>query len=714
MCEITARGQTLALPVKAPVSHKVYRRSLPCYVILVHGVNDVGEAYEAQERGLCLGLADRLGRNGDLKPYEYRLPRTDRADPLEPVPDRVYYRRIEGPGSHSPVIPFYWGFREENESIRKHEKQARGEWLDRCGNRIDKDGAKGGGPFQNACNCLPHMWAGGWRPGLPGRAAGAFSSPTHPLDRSGPDRRYFVLAALRLAMLVRIIRKRHPKAAVNVVAHSMGCLVTLLAQAFLMDEGHPPADALVLNNPPYSFEENALDAALYEGLNQTSRARIETLRRLVKAFHERRAQQPSWAEIRQGGDPDLAWKPWTKGLKKATGTGAPEPCAERDNRGKTYLYFSPHDQTVALANTQGIGWQGVPDRYEAEWDEEIPEHERPVTFRGVPLRRRRAGVLAWSALLEDLGASGFRQRLFMSQVREGRPFRVGLPPGPMSLLEAQDHYPGWFHRLIGLKRSLPRHLQRTVNGEPLAPPVEFSLGPDALPVSPIDAAVALAHGAPARSIEESLDDPRPADRREPLCPPLLIPPGHWDPLRDLLNRGKPPEQQFREIRYAREIMDEGGAPTGRILVGRDETPDEIRQRWQHEGLEENSRHSAIVAHPWHSQTVTAYDLAVTTSIIWTEKEERFYAYLCEVADWRIKVDKPGDPGARPQAQSKITLLKATGFYDQEDARNKELIEATALYYARGRFPTQVDQAKTADRLADFIHFETTGRRAPVA
>lgn len=94
-------------------------------------------------------------------------------------------------------------------------------------------------------------------------------------------------------MLIRIIRKRHPQVAINVVAHSMGCLVSLLAQAFLMEEGDNPADCLVMNNPPYSFDENHMDNTLFQGLNQTSRARIETLKKIVKAFHGQCAKNPS-------------------------------------------------------------------------------------------------------------------------------------------------------------------------------------------------------------------------------------------------------------------------------------------------------------------------------------------------------------------------------------------------------------------------------------
>jgi len=54
---------------------------LPCIVILVHGVNDVGEAYENQDKGLCLGLNTRLGRQDmhahDWKVQEFSISDTD-------------------------------------------------------------------------------------------------------------------------------------------------------------------------------------------------------------------------------------------------------------------------------------------------------------------------------------------------------------------------------------------------------------------------------------------------------------------------------------------------------------------------------------------------------------------------------------------------------------------------------------------------------------
>ena len=409
-------------------------------MILVHGVNDVGEAYEAQEKGLCWGLAERLGRNHDLQPYDYKVPKKDRSDPLEMAPDRIFYHRVEGSSSHSPMIPFYWGFREEDGKIQKNTTKAHGEWLDACDNRIDKDGAKGGGPFQNACNCLPHMWAGGWKPDLQARVADTQATPTHRLNHKAPDRRYQVLAALRLAMLIRIIRKRHPQVAINVVAHSMGCLVSLLAQAFLLEEGDSPADCLVMNNPPYSFDENNMDNTLFQGLNQTSRARIETLKKIVKAFHGQCARNPGWVEIQQTGDGGLAWKLWAKGQKKHPHSGEPISHAERDNRGRVHLYFTPHDRTVALLNTQGIGWKGVPDTYTSHWI------DSPQT--GSYNHQASHGVDAhWGGLLADLEASGFRQRLFMRQNRNGVRYQVGLPRHQVALYEKGDDYPDWSWRI---------------------------------------------------------------------------------------------------------------------------------------------------------------------------------------------------------------------------------------------------------------------------
>src|ERR1035438_5630047 len=81
-------GTGLLLPSKSPLPPIIAEvpRDLPCYTILVHGVNDLGETYGAQEQGLCDGLNQRLDRC-DLHPATYKMPSVTRDDKLEDDPN---------------------------------------------------------------------------------------------------------------------------------------------------------------------------------------------------------------------------------------------------------------------------------------------------------------------------------------------------------------------------------------------------------------------------------------------------------------------------------------------------------------------------------------------------------------------------------------------------------------------------------------------------
>uniref|UniRef100_A0AC36KLM7 T6SS effector phospholipase Tle3 domain-containing protein n=1 Tax=Derxia gummosa DSM 723 TaxID=1121388 RepID=A0AC36KLM7_9BURK len=304
-------------------------RALPCIVFLVHGVNDNGVAYEAQDQGLCAGLNARLNRGasltrpgGDLHHYDFanadtpkkydallaKLDKTDpaRAERLRSDPDAVLFRPGAIPGqTYSPVIPFYWGYREQegiNPDTRKpyiDREHWHGQWLDRWGNRLDKDGAKEGGPFINATSNLPDCWSDGQGPGMAGLLDALKRDAMRPM-KGAPNRRYFVLAARRLAMLIRLVRNqpetRH--AAVNLVAHSQGCMISLLAQAMLAEDGVQPADTLILQNPPYSLEEPTLEFT--GSAKQTTVARLQTLVNLVRFVHEKAQSSPSLADVHAG------------------------------------------------------------------------------------------------------------------------------------------------------------------------------------------------------------------------------------------------------------------------------------------------------------------------------------------------------------------------------------------------------------------------------
>lgn len=439
------------LPTKSIASVAI-KRGMPNITILIHGVNDVGEAFPHQERGLCAGLNDRLLRE-DIRPGEWSLPPQKKGEKftaadVNPDPDKVYFQREPDTGT-SPIIPFYWGFREEPskaDTLQRH-----GEYLDRYGNRIDKRFGKNGGPFANATTNIPDMFG----PGFTRNSVIKLADPkdgTHPL-LSAPPRTYMVLAAQRLANLLRIIRKKSPNEPINIVAHSQGCFVTLLAHAMLAKGGDGvKADTIILNNPPYSLEEPFIEKFQTGGEQQTAYAREETLRRIVAEYITAGpATVPAFADLKKLGD-GVVGRGW-----------APDARRERDNRGKLYLYFSPDDGTVGLPNIQGIGWWGV--------------HE---------------------SMRVKLG-KGFFQRLFASP--------TGSNPGVPEIGSASFEFKLQFKWNVG--PTAPR--TRTVNAEALAVPFKPDLGAAALSHGPIDAAIATTNTYEKKGREGILPTESPAE-----------------------------------------------------------------------------------------------------------------------------------------------------------------------------------------------------------
>jgi hypothetical protein len=414
----------------APVAIK---RGMPCITILVHGVNDVGEAFANQEMGLCAGLNTRLDRT-DIASGHWELPPDKKSGftvkDVKPDPDKVYFQRTPDTGTSS-VIPFYWGFREEES--RAKTKARHGQYVDRFGNRLDKRFGKNGGAFANATTNIPDMFGPGFVRNVPIRLVDP-KDGTHPL-LSAPPRTYMVLAAQRLATLLSIIRRNSPDEPINIVAHSQGCLVTLLAHAMLAKEGKGiKADTVILNNPPYSLEEPFIEKFQAKGEQQTGHAREETLRKIIAEYITTSpATKPEFSELKTAGDGVVGLE-WNAGAKK-----------ERDNRGKLFLYFSPDDGTVGLPNIQGIGWWGVYD-----------------------------------AMRKKLGGR-FYQRLFASPTGKN-------PTAPMIGSGAHEISLGF-----GWNAGYTFPRTRMVNAEPLEKPFRPDFGEKFLPNGPIDAAIAVAN-----------------------------------------------------------------------------------------------------------------------------------------------------------------------------------------------------------------------------
>lgn len=709
------------------------RHNPPGNIILVHGVNDLGTSYAAIEEGLCKGLAERL--DGELRPANYRLPVGSDRTKLEKDPDSVFFRRTVSDNTLSPVIPFYWGYREEKAHARRGDQTAHGQCLDRYGNRLDLDMAKGGGPFANATSTLPDMWNKG-KSGLFGALDVAQKDATHPV-LNNPGRLYMVLAARRLAALICMIRDYDEDEVVSIVAHSQGCLVSLLAQAFLLSPemrklqpNARPADTLIMTHPPYSlidrFPTTVWLADQYSGAdarmagqygriagNQTLNARLSTLSNIVNGVWEARRTSPALPVM---ADPQKYFgavgKKW-----KAEG--------DRDNRGKTYLYFCPEDMTVALANVQGIGWQGVPDCI-------VGKRIKAQNFNGV---EKRTLVQDVRQPLKELGP-GFFQRVFTNKRRpdplNGEPVLVGQPCSYFELrVRGEDDHghtavsEGFASsdvarahldtavrstvQLQDLARSIGR---RCINGEPLKRPVPPSLLENAQndakgrqgaseQVGPDDAAIAITSAYGIKEIWEAIPDPNPFRtiyRQAPSKSPqpalhaglVTYPLGLVPEINEWWNKGKATNaERCRVLTVAMCMeMDQGMlrpvSPSRLLLIKRTETPNEARLRWQNE-IAPRSFHGAIIGGRLNHSQVTAYDVAIGGAKACADP--KFYAYLCAVADWRLQEDSKLRRDGIKQFSHFMSTYRQ--LFSAEPSWRKDVVTGSARYYSTGLMPAFV-------------------------
>lgn len=416
---VTDNLATRLLPNTTQPKNVPVPRARPGVVIFLHGVNDPGASYASVETGLCQGLNERLDRQ-DLKPGRYgerfweakskdrRTHDEDGVDVLDD-PDTYLYKRNDA-HAKSVLIPFYWGYRAAKNEILRDEKgdpaKVRTQYQDKNGNRLDRHFGKPGGFFVNATNNLPEMYGEGFD-----AFKRHFANPH--LDRTKfmgacPHRRYFVLAAERLAALVTTIRSIYPSETITIMGHSQGTLITLLSQALLIDRGARCADCAIMVASPYSLIAEKTPAG-----GDT----LRTLQRIVERMTQTPYTLPSLDDLAAGQAKSYgrAGARWSAGQGQRLGKdGAMLVFPERDNRGKVYLYFSPDDTTVGLADVSGIGTLGVPD---------LVDGGRPGMTR--------------------LAKIGFKQRMWTKRHRDGKPVMVGDAPAHHALrAKGEPRYAG--------------------------------------------------------------------------------------------------------------------------------------------------------------------------------------------------------------------------------------------------------------------------------
>lgn len=710
------------------------RHQLPANIILVHGVNDVGTSYEAIEAGLCEGLTTRLDRGSS--PASYRIPTREDLSKVVPDPDAVYFRRQVAEDTFSPVIPFYWGYRElTNRSSIKN-----GQRVDRYGNRLDRDISKGGGPFANATSSIPDMW---------NRGIGTFGDqmgddPIRPI-RKTPGRMYMVLAAMRLAALVGIIRDRNKDDVVNIVAHSQGCLVSLLAQAILLEQGLDPADTLVLTHPPYALDDSlgfiwrlarwwkgsdGIDSSMEQHYHlidspQTLHARLQTLVNIVAAVAkggDKRTSSPVFSTLHEESHDGIVGKAWRAE-------------ADRDNRGKVYLYFCPEDMTVALAAVKGIGWQGVPDEIKGRQVDRTPRS---------PVNGGRRGELREIVRhpMQELGKR-FYQRVFTEKMRSApdgvpRPELVGTGRHDFILrLENEDDHAHVSTSTRAFRENLPRYKKanapnegaavhrhasiRDINADPLPKAVRADLrsGDHILPnspalsgaqipekdrdgplerVDPIDAAIATAADGGIQTTWIFVPDTN-AGYMDSLGSLEASPsPTHFSgevqlsnarraKLSERLNRGRPEDARY-VVRNVYLCLDEKSRSTKGIgyLVEHDEFPDQARLRWQ-QSFSPKSYHSSIIGSRRNHADVTAFDIAIGCGRAVSDRE--FNSFLCAIADWRMRASVTTELNVQKPMTWKGFLAKFSDSYSSIRKEWKEIIEANKQYYSTGELPTNL-------------------------
>lgn len=359
---------------------------MPCIVILIHGVNDVGEAYQNQETGIIEGLNKRLDRT-DLYPHEWKDFLMQQGEDAQ--------KKIKVPG-RSPVIPFYWGYKPVTHDEWKADQKRYREEVSKLSNgahlpydayqendpqkmaamgndgsntvkfqndcfknTLDVNFAKNGGTFANATTNIPDMLGPGSN-GLVVAAAGFGTlymnggNFTHPIFHN-PHRIYQFFAAQRLADLILQIRNNAEtqQDVINIVAHSQGTIITMLANMLVKKQGAEPANCVILNHSPYSLESR-FSENLQEGHHQTDKARQKTFKNFCNLMATQyKGGQHSEEEIK-------ALEKLCALQKDDKNKWRSDPRYSRNNNGKVYNYFCPVDGTVSLQNIKGFGWRGVP------------------------------------------------------------------------------------------------------------------------------------------------------------------------------------------------------------------------------------------------------------------------------------------------------------------------------------------------------------------
>ncbi|MEL4867825.1 DUF3274 domain-containing protein [Pantoea agglomerans] len=635
--------QCIGVPVNAGkpmyTTNCPVHRPMPGIVILVHGVNDVGEAYQNQERGIIEGLKKRLGRD-DLWPHAweektYKIRNADGV--MEDCPDSQKKQMIcSNTPVRSPVIPFYWGYRPVDKAMWEDDQRRYREAMRNSGNNaetplpydayrendpailkrfggkyamdcfhntLDLNGVWGGGTFANATTSIPDMLG----PGAGGAALGAvgFLSRTelanggdftHPVY-SNPHRIYQFYAAQRLADLIIKIRRTPATRndTINIVAHSQGTIISMLANMLVKQAELAPADCVILNHSPYSLENRWLENS-QPGHHQTDAARQQTFVNFCRLMATNEKFASSGDGLMTAADQKTLLDTMTLPRKEFSSNWYDSPLNQRNNFGKVYNYFCPNDGTVSLLPVQGFGWRGVPQKLA----DTIPNLRQRVFF----------------------------QNSSVGHAPDGKPFRkpaVGKGDFAYSALTNAS----WdYSDVVPNGEALPEPFIFTLMGQ--LNPLDTSTDKDNAYKAPAGGNdVMVSYNAKAgatsnsRRTKEDVFD----------CPP-------FEPFKHLRPGHVLTKSEINTLEYWHNIDIVSGEITGvndankKIVVRRNLTEAELHKLFSSSDDVMFSQHSSIVMSPKVPELAMAYDLAIGPCKSFDFEHGEFWKELLHLADWR--------------------------------------------------------------------------------
>ncbi|MBW9108053.1 T6SS effector phospholipase Tle3 domain-containing protein [Paraburkholderia phenoliruptrix] len=359
-------GQPFWESYQSPADYQVRAEArvpphMPGVIIFVHGVNSEGEWYDFAEDALCKGLNARLGRtaSAELSANKYSDISDDR---------KRTSRRISQLGN-SPVIRFYWGYRSRDEDLKRWRIPLRNiegndEWAPAC----CADGGPwywGGGAFQNGTNNLQQLWSHmGFSRHVYGFDLEHLNTEADRQLQDAPPRIYYSHAAQRLANLIDKIRKKNPRDTITLMSHSQGTMVSMAA-TLLCKERAP--DALFVMNSPFALDDKTTDALSCGSERPTAEARVNTFKAVANRIKQDKQvyTEEMMRQLHVGASEDMNF--WRPDLKLNYGV------PERDNHGRLYVYFTPHDRVMGTTPLQSIGWQGLGDELLGELGDTVKQ-----------------------------------------------------------------------------------------------------------------------------------------------------------------------------------------------------------------------------------------------------------------------------------------------------------------------------------------------------